>query len=96
MKTLSLVFALVLTLTDTGATARSKELCEVTSEGIYQIAIMRDKGKTREESETFLTFAGMKPEQSRPFLDLVYGGGMYLSPENLKVSFFNFCMSQET
>lgn len=96
MKTLSLVLALILTLTATGATAKSKELCEVVSEVTYQIAIMRDKGKTQEESETFLTLLGMKPNQSRAFLDLVYGAGMYFSPEDLKSLFFNFCIPEET
>ena len=92
----SLVFALVLTLTATGATAKSKELCEVGSEIIHGIATMRDEGATREESKVFLAFTGMKPKHSRPFLDLVYGRGGDFSPEELKGAFFNFCMSQKT
>ena len=96
MKTLSLAFALVLTLTATGATARSKEFCKAGSEVTYTAAIMRDEGKTREESKMFLSFLGLKPEYSKPFLDLVYGRGRNFSPEDLKAAFFNLCMSQET
>ena len=96
MKTLSLVFALVLTLTATGATARSKEFCEVGSKIAQLTATMRDKGKTREESKMLLTFMGLKPEHSRSFLDLVYVRFTNRSAEELKTAFFNFCMSQET
>ena len=96
MKTLSLAFALVLTLTATGATAKSKELCEVGSKIAHLTATARDKGKTREESKMLLTFMRLKPEHSKPFLDLVYGRGRNFSPEDLKTAYFNFCMSQET
>ena len=96
MKTLSLVFALIMALTATGATAKSKEFCEVGSKIAHLTATARDKGKTREESKMLLTFMGLKPEHSRPFLDLVYGRGGDFSPEELKGAFFNFCMSQET
>ena len=96
MKTLSLVFALVLTLTATGATARSKEYCEVGSKIAHLTATARDKGKTREESKMLLTFMGLKPETSRQFLDLAYVRFTNRSPQELKAAFFNFCMSQET
>ena len=90
------VFTVLAIILTAPAEAKSKELCEVGSEVTYRIAMMRDKGKTREESKEFLRFTGMKPEYSKPFLDLVYGRGRNFSPEDLKTAFFNFCMSQET
>ena len=96
MKSLSLIFALVLGLTATTAAALSEQQCKVGSDIVYRTATMRDEGRTREESKMFLAFLGLEPENSRPFLNLVYDKGRNFSPEDLKTAFFNFCMSQET
>ena len=98
MKTLSLVLflALVLVIVAAEAKALSEQQCKVGSDIVYRTAIMRDEGMTQEESKMFLAFLGLKPENSRPFLSLVYDKGRNFSPEDLKTSFFGFCMSKET
>ena len=96
MKTLSLIFALVLGLTATAATARSKDSCEAGAQFTYLTATMRDEGRTIEESKMLLAFLGLKPEPSEHFINLVYVRFINSSPEVLKDAFFSFCMSKGT